>query len=461
MEPEFEPYRIRVVEPLTMSTRAEREAWIREAGYNPFLLRSEQVLIDLETDSGVSALSVAQWAAMHGSDESFSGSRSFYRFAEAARALTGHRHVIPCHQGRAAEHLLCAAVVRPGQVVLGNTLFATTRANVEAAGGEARDLPIAANRDPSDPYPFKGNIDLAGLGAALDELGRERIAFVVLTVTDNSGGGQPVSLANLRAASELCRARGVPLLLDAARVAENAFLITRREPEHAGRTPREVAHDLFALADGVFMSAKKDALGNCGGLIALDDDDWAERIRVQLLVSEGIPTAGGLAGRDLEGIAVALHEMLDEAHLAWRVATVERLGRELAEAGVPVVRPFGGHAVYVDGRAFCDHLPDEQLPAWSLSVAYYVASGVRTWEAGNVMSGRPDSSGAWRWPALDLTRLAIPRRVYTWSHLAYAARTLVELHQQRHDIGGLTFRYRPPQLAQFVATFDPTGPTGP
>ncbi len=456
MEPEFEPYRIRVVEPLTPSTRTERESWIREAGYNPFLLRSEQVLIDLVTDSGVSALSVPQWAAMHGSDESFSGSRSFYRFADAARALFGHRHVIPCHQGRAAEHLLCSAVVRPGQVVLGNTLFATTRANIEAAGGEGHDLPIAASRDPLDPHPFKGDVDLAALEGSLDRLGRDRIAFVVLTVTDNSGGGQPVSLANLRAASGLCRARDVKLLLDAARAAENAYLIKLREAGQEQRTPREIARELFALADGVFMSAKKDALGNCGGLISIDDDEWAELIRVRLLVSEGIPTAGGLAGRDLEGMAVALDEMLDEAHLAWRVATVERLGRQLAEAGVPVVRPFGGHAVYVDGRTFCPHLPDELLPAWSLSVAYYVDSGVRTWETGNVMGGRPDpETGRWRWPALDLMRLAIPRRVYTRSHLDYAARALVGLHRRRHEIGGLRFVTRPAALAQFVATFEP------
>lgn len=458
MHPEFEPYRSRVVEPISLSTRAEREVWIREAGYNPFLLRSEQVTIDLVTDSGVSALSVGQWAAMHGSDESFSGSRSFHRFADAARELFGHRHVIPCHQGRAAEHLLCSAVVRPGQVVLGNTLFATTRANVEAAGGEGRDLPVAASRDPRDPHPFKGDIDLEALAAELDRFGGDRVAFVVLTVTDNSGGGQPVSLANLRAASALCRARGVPLLLDAARVAENAYLVRLREPGQGGRTARDIAREIFRLADGLFMSAKKDALGNCGGLIAVDDERWAEAIRVQLLVSEGIPTAGGLAGRDLESMRVALDEMLEEDHLGWRVAMVERLGRLLDEAGVPVVRPTGGHAVYVDGRAFCPHLPDERLPAWSLTVAYYLASGVRTWETGNVMGGRPDpASGTWRWPALDLMRLAIPRRVYSWSHLEYAARHLVELHRHRHLVGGLRFAYRPPVLAQFVATFEPAG----
>jgi tryptophanase len=458
MQPEFEPYRARVVEPIPMSTPAEREVWIRDAGYNPFLLRSEQVLIDLVTDSGVSALSVAQWSAMHGSDESFSGSRSFHHFVEAARDLFGHRHVIPCHQGRAAEQLLCGSVIRPGQTVLANTLFATTRANIEAVGGRGLDLPVAAAADPSDPHPFKGSIDLDRLEANIGELGAEGIAFVVLTVTDNSGGGQPVSLANLRAAAELCRATGVPLLLDAARVAENAYLIRLREAGQADRTPRDIAREMFSLADGVFMSTKKDGLSNCGGVVSLNDDAWAEAVRVRLLMTEGVPTAGGLAGRDLEGMRVALEEMLDEDHLAWRVATVHRLGAELDAVGVPVVQPLGGHAVYVDGRACCPHLPDEQLPAWSLSVAYYVASGVRTWETGNVMAGRPDpDTGSWQWPALDLMRLAVPRRVYTRSHLDYAARSLVDVVRSSDRITGLRFAYRPPMLAQFVATFEPAG----
>ena len=456
MELPFEPFRIRVVEPIRPTTRAEREAAIRAAGYNPFLLPSEAVLIDLVTDSGVSALSVRQWSAMHGSDESFTGSRSFRRFEAAARELYGKRHVIPCHQGRAAEHLLCRAVLTPGQVVLGNTLFATTRANIEEQGGQAIDLPIRENADPRSLHPFKGDIDLDALGRHLEQAVPGSVGFVVLTLTDNSGGGQPASLANIRAAAGLCRRHRVPLLLDAARIAENCFLITRREPAEAGRSPREVARDIFALADGVFMSMKKDALGNSGGVIALDDDGWAEQVRIRLLVSEGIPSAGGLAGRDLECMAAALDEMLDEAHLAHRVAQVSRLGEQLACAGVPVLQPFGGHAVYVDGRAFCPHLADEQLPAWSLTVALYVASGVRSWEAGNVLGGRPDpASGGWRWPALDLLRLAVPRRVYTASHLDYVARSLVELHTRRQEIRGLRFVYRPPLLPQFIATFEP------
>ncbi|TAM45743.1 MAG: tryptophanase [Acidobacteria bacterium] len=455
MKTVIEPYRSRVVEPMRMTTREEREGFIRAAGYNPFLLRAEQVLIDLVTDSGVSALSTRQWSAMHGSDESFTGSRSFYRFSEAVRALFGHAFVIPAHQGRAAEHLLARAVIRPNDVIFANTHFATTRENFEAAGAEVRDLPIPEALDRTSPHPFKGNIDLDSLEAGLAQAGR-RARMVVLTVTDNSRGGQPVSMANVRGAREICRRHGVPLWLDAARFAENCYLVKVREAEFAARTPREIAGELFALTDGVFMSLKKDALGNTGGLITLDDEVWAEAIRVQLLASEGIPTAGGLAGRDLEALAAALDEMLDEDYLTYRVASTRRLGEQIQAAGVPVVTPFGAHAVYVDGRAFCPHLPDERLPAWSLSVALYVHSGVRTWETGNVMQGRLDpASGAWRWPDLDLMRLAIPRRVYSQSHLDYAAEALVELFERRSSVRGLRFVYRPATLAQFVATFEP------
>jgi tryptophanase len=456
MDVPFEPFRIRVVEPLPITTVEQRENAIREAGYNPFLLPADKVVIDLVTDSGTSALSINQWSAMHGSDESFTGSRSFHRFQEAARSLFGHRHVIPCHQGRAAEHLLCRAVLEEGDLVLANTLFATTRANVEEHGGRAHDLPIPEHDDPTSSHPFKGNIDLDALGRHLDRGNGTRVALVLLTLTDNSGGGQPASLANIRAASNLCRDRGVPLLIDAARFAENCFLITRREEGQRERTPRDVAREIFSLADGVFMSMKKDALGNSGGVISINNDDWAERIRVRLLVSEGIPSAGGLAGRDLECMAVALGEMLDESHLAHRIAQVAWLGERLAASEVPVIHPFGGHAVYVDGRAFCPHLADDDLPAWSLTVALYVASGVRCWEVGNVLAGRRDpDSGEWRWPALDLFRLAVPRRVYTQSHLDYAARAVVELYRRRHEVRGLRFVYRPPVLPQFIARFEP------
>ncbi len=452
----IEPYRSRVVEPIHMTTREQREEFIRDAHYNPFLLKAEQVIIDFVTDSGTSALSTRQWSGMLGADESFTGSRSFYRFREAAQSLLGHRHIIPCHQGRAAEHLIAHAVIKPGDVIFSNTHFATTRENFEEAGAVARDLPIPEALDPASPHPFKGNIDLNRLEGSIREAGPEHVRFVVITVTDNSHGGQPVSLANLRAAQEICRRHGIPLLLDAARFAENAYLIKLREEEARRMTAREVAQAMFHLTDGVFMSLKKDGLGNTGGLISINSDEWAEKIRIRLLVSEGVTTAGGLAGRDLESLAVAFDEALDENYLAYRIASTCALGEQLAAGGVPVLRPFGAHAIYVDGRAFCPHLPDEQLPAWSLSVALYVHGGVRSWETGNVMMGRRDKAGGrWTWPALDLLRLAIPRRVYSSNHLSYAAETLIDLFERRHEVRGLRFIYRPPVLAQFVATFEP------
>ena len=452
----IEPFRIRMIEPIRMSTRTDRERWIREAGYNPFLLRAEQVLIDLVTDSGTSALSTRQWSAMLGADESFTGSRSFYRFRDAVQQLFGHRHVIPCHQGRAAEHLIARAILAPGDVVLANTHFATTRTNIEETGAECRDLPIREALDPASPYPFKGNIDVDALARSIAEVGASRVPFVVVTVTDNSRGGQPVSLENLAAARAVCRRHGIPLLLDAARFAENAYLIKLREPGMGDVAPRDIARRMFALTDGIFMSLKKDGLGNSGGLISVNSDEWAVKIRERLLATEGLPTAGGLAGRDLESLTVALDEMLDEDYLAYRIASTRRMGEQLVAAGVPVVRPFGAHAVYVDGRAFCPHLADEQLPAWSVSVALFLHAGVRSWETGNVMQGRPDpATGTWRWPDLDLLRLAIPRRVYTQAHLDYAAEALSELFAARDAIRGLRFVSRPASLAQFVATFAP------
>jgi tryptophanase len=450
----MEPYRSRVVEPIRVTTRSEREAHVRAAFYNPFLLPAEHVMIDLITDSGTSALSVEQWAAMHGSDESFTGSRSFHRLQEAARGLFGHRHVIPSHQGRAAEHLIARAVIRPGDVVLANTLFATTRENLEEAGAVCCDLPIPEALERESAHPFKGNVDLGALETKLDAA-NDRVRMVILTVTDNSRGGQPVALANIRAARALCRRFRVPLWLDAARVAENSYLNALRDRDCSGMTAREVACETFSLVDGVFMSMKKDGLGNVGGLMTLNDDSWAEAISAKLLVSEGIPSAGGLAGRDLECMRAALDEMLDDDHLAYRVAATAFLGERLAEEGIPVVTPFGAHAVYVDGRAFCPHLPNERFPAWSLSVALYVHSGVRGWETGNVMLGRGDpATGQWRWPDLDLLRLAIPRRVYSLSHLGYVADAMAELHRQRMEVRGLRLTYRPSALPQFVARFE-------
>ena len=456
----IEPFRIKSVEPIRQTTREERVERIAAAGYNPFRLHAEDVLIDLLTDSGTCAMSTRQWAAMMQADESYAGARSFFRFEAAVRALFGHRHVIPAHQGRAAERLLCQAVLRPGDVVLGNTHFDTTRANIEASGAVALDLPVPEAADPSTDDPFKGNIDVAALADALDRH-RGRVPFVILTLTNNSAGGQPVSLANVRAASELCAAFGVPLILDAARFAENAWLIKLREAAHAHETPAEIARQTFALSQGALMSMKKDGLANMGGVVSLDSDDWAERVRNLLILTEGFPTYGGLAGRDLEALAVGLEEVLDEDYLRYRIASVAYVGEHLDAAGVPVVRPFGGHAIYLDARRFCPHLTEERLPGWALSIALYTELGVRACEVGNVMKGRPDPrTGGWRWPALDTVRLAIPRRVYTQSHMDYVVEGIVELFARRDAIGGLRFVRRPEVLPHFTAVLEPASETG-
>jgi tyrosine phenol-lyase len=447
----IEPFRIKTVEPLPRLTAAERSRKIEQAGYNPFRLRADDVPIDLLTDSGSCAMSTRQWAAMMQADESYAGSASFFRFEAAVRGLFGHRHVIPAHQGRASERLLCQAVLRRGDVVPGNTHFDTTRANIEASGAVALDLPVPGAAEPTSDLPFKGDVDLPALAEAL---GRHagRIPFVLMTVTNNSAGGQPVSLANLRAARELCGRAGVPLLLDAARFAENAWLIKLREAAHRDEPAAAIARQMFALSDGALMSMKKDGLANMGGVVSLNSSEWAERVRNLLILTEGFPTYGGLAGRDLDALAVGLEEVLDEEYLRYRIASVAYLGEHLAAAGVPVLRPFGGHAVYLDGRAFCSHLSDEELPGWSLSVALYAELGIRACEVGNVMKGRPDpATGAWRWPALDLVRLAIPRRVYTQSHVDYVVEGIAELFGRRREIAGMRFVHRPAVLPHFTA----------
>ena len=450
----IEPFRIKVVEPIRMTTREERAALIREAGYNPFRLRAEHVLVDLLTDSGTGAMSARQWAGVMEGDESYAGARSFFRFESAVQGIFGHRHVIPTHQGRASERLLCRAVVRKGNVIPGNTHFDTTRANIEDTGAEARDLVIPEGLDPEVEHPFKGNIDLSALEQCLAEVGRERVPFVLITVTNNSGGGQPVSMENLRGARRICEKYHIPLLLDAARFAENAYFIKLREDGYAAKTPREIAREMFSLTDGALMSMKKDAFGNIGGVISVNSDVWAERIRTLLILTEGFPTYGGLAGRDLEALAIGIEEILDEDYLKYRIASTAYVGKHLAEAGVPLLKPFGGHAIYLNGRAFCDHLPDEQLPGWALSVALYEHVGVRACEIGNVMLGKQDGSGAWHWPALDLVRLAIPRRVYTQSHMDYVVEGITELYQRRREIRGLRFVSRPAVLPHFTATFE-------
>jgi tyrosine phenol-lyase len=451
----IEPFRIKVVEPIRMTSREQRAALIREAGYNPFRLKAEHILIDLLTDSGTGAMSTRQWAGIMEGDESYAGARSFFRFESAVRGVFGHRHVIPTHQGRASERLLCHAVVKSEHVVPGNTHFDTTRANIEDTGAEARDMVIPEGLDLDLDHPFKGNIDLAALERCLDELGPKRVPFVLITVTNNSGGGQPVSMANLRGAREICDRFGVPLLLDAARFAENAYFIKLREDGYREKTPLEIAHEMFSYTDGALMSMKKDAFGNIGGVISINSDEWAEKIRTALILTEGFPTYGGLAGRDLEALAVGIEEILDEDYLKYRVASTAYVGRHLSEAGVPLLKPYGGHAIYINGRAFCDHLPDHQLPGWALSIGLYEHVGVRACEIGNVMFGTQDpATGTWHWPALDLVRLAIPRRVYTQSHMDYVVEGIAELYQRRSEIRGLRFVHRPAVLPHFTAMFE-------
>jgi tryptophanase len=452
----IEPFRIKVVEPIRMTSREERAALIRQAGYNPFRLKAEHVLIDLLTDSGTGAMSTRQWAGVMEGDESYAGARSFFRFEEAVRGIFGHTHVIPTHQGRASERLLCRAVVKAGDVIPGNTHFDTTRANIEDTGAEARDLVIPEGLDPDLDHPFKGNIDLGALERCIAEVGRARVPFVLITVTNNSGGGQPVSMANLRGARGICERSRVPLLLDAARFAENAYFIKLREDGYRDKSPLQIAREMFALSDGAVMSMKKDAFGNIGGVISINSDEWAEKIRTALILTEGFITYGGLAGRDLEALAIGVEEILDEEYLKYRIASTAYVGNHLAKAGVPLLKPIGGHAVYINGRKFCDHLTDDQFPGWSLSVALYEHVGVRACEIGNVMFGTQDAStGRWKWPALDLVRLAIPRRVYTQSHMDYVVECVGEVFGKRDSIRGMRIVQEAPMLRHFTAMFEP------
>ncbi|MFB3140544.1 MAG: tryptophanase, partial [Candidatus Acidiferrales bacterium] len=414
----IEPFKIKTVEPIRWTTRAEREELLRQAHYNLFLLPAEDVLIDLLTDSGTAAMSTRQWAAMMQGDESYAGSRSFQRFRRAVQAIFGYRHVIPAHQGRAAERILFSVMCKKGDVVPNNTHFDTTRANVEHAGAEATDLVIAEGRDPASTHPFKGNLDVAALEQLIARVGRERVPLVMLTITNNSGGGQPVSIENARAVRAVCQRHGIPLYFDACRFAENAYFIKLREPGYQNKTPKEIAQEMFALGDGCTMSAKKDGLANIGGFLCTNDDALAQQEKDLLILTEGYPTYGGLAGRDLEAIAVGLDEVVDEEYLRYRFASIQYVGRRLIEAGVPMVRPVGGHAVYLDARAFLPHVPPLHYPGQSLCAELYVHGGVRGCEIGTVMFGlKPD--GSEEPPALDLVRLAIPRRVYTQSHMDY------------------------------------------
>lgn len=452
----IEPFRVRSVEPVRFTTLAERERLLAEAGYNPFLLAAEHVLIDLLTDSGTGAMSSRQWAGMIASDESYAGAQSFYRFERAVRDITGFKHVIPTHQGRAAEHILFSTIAKPGDVVLNNTHFDTTRAHVENRGAEARDLVIAEGRQPRLIHPFKGNIDLDALRRTIAEIGPTRIPAVMVTVTNNSGGGQPVSMANIRAASAIAHENGLPFFIDACRFAENSWFIKTREEGYADVAPIDIARELFSYADGCTMSAKKDGMANIGGFLAVNDDALAASCRTLEILTEGFPTYGGMAGYDLEAIALGLYEALDEGYLRYRIRSIAYLGEKLTAAGVPIVLPTGGHAVYIDAGAMLPHIPPLQYPAWSLCNALYLVGGVRGVEIGSVMFGlQPD--GTERPAANELVRLAFPRRVYTQSHVDYLAEVILAVNADKAALRGYRIIEQAPVLRHFTARLAPLG----
>jgi tryptophanase len=443
----IEPFRIKSVEPIRWTTRRQREEFLRAAHYNLFLVPADDVLIDLLTDSGTGAMSTNQWAALMKGDESYAGSKSFDRFRVSVQDIFGYRHVIPTHQGRAAERILFSVMCKKGDVVPNNTHFDTTRANVEFVGAEAVDLPIAEGKQPSTLHPFKGNMDVAALEQLIARVGRERVPLVMLTVTNNSGGGQPLAMGNARAVSELCRKHRIPLYFDACRFAENAYFIKQREPGYEGKTPKQIAQEMFALGQGCTMSAKKDGMANIGGFLCTNDDKLAEQEKDLLILTEGYPTYGGLAGRDLEAIAVGLQEALHEDYLQYRIASTAYLGNHIAEAGVPIVQPPGGHAVYIDARAFLPHVPPEQFPGVALAAELYLEGGIRSVEIGSLMFGAA--------ARMDLVRLAIPRRVYTQSHIDYVVEVILEVWRRREKIRGLKLSYEAPFLRHFTARLEP------
>jgi tyrosine phenol-lyase len=443
----IEPFRIKSVEPIRWTRREERERFLREAHYNLFLLNADDVLIDLLSDSGTGAMSTYQWGAIQEGDESYAGSRSYTRFRDSVQSIFGYKHVIPTHQGRAAERILFSTMVKPGDVVPNNTHFDTTRANVEAVGAEALDLVIAEGRQPGLIHPFKGNMDLAALDETIARIGPRRIPLVMLTITNNSGGGQPVSMENARQVSQLCHRHGIPLYFDACRFAENSYFIKLREPGFADKTPKQIAQEMFSLGDGCTMSAKKDGLANIGGFLCTNDDVLAQQEENLLILTEGFPTYGGLAGRDLEAVAVGLQEACHEDYLRYRIASTAYLGNHLSERGIPIVLPVGGHAVYLDARAFVPHIPIEQFPGVALAAELYLEGGIRSSEIGTLMFGKAAK--------MDMVRLAIPRRTYTQSHIDFVVEVVLEAWKNRDKVRGLRLTYEPPFLRHFSARLEP------
>jgi len=443
----IEPFRIKSVEPIRATSRSERQQLLEAAGYNLFLVASEAILIDLLTDSGTAAMSTEQWAAMMRGDESYAGSPSFTRFRDSVQSIFGFRHVIPTHQGRAAERILFNVMCKKGDIVPNNTHFDTTRANCEFVGAQALDIPIPEAKEPAKIHPFKGNMDTARLTELLEREGPKKVPLVMLTITNNSGGGQPVSMANIREVKQICKRHGIPLYIDACRFAENAYFIKLREPGYADKTPAEIAREMFSLADGCTMSAKKDGLANIGGFLCTNDDLLAQQEKDLLILTEGFPTYGGLAGRDLDAIAVGLQEALHEDYLKYRIASTAFLGNHIASEGVPIVQPPGGHAIYLDARAFLPHIPLSKFPGVALANELYLEGGIRSVEIGTLMFGEHAT--------MDLVRLAIPRRVYTQSHIEYVVEVILDVWHRRDAIPGYEIVHQAPFLRHFSARLRP------
>jgi tyrosine phenol-lyase len=452
-----EPWKIKVVEPIRMTTRAERKRALRDAGYNTFLLRSEDVYIDLLTDSGTNAMSDRQWAGIMMGDEAYAGSRNYFRLERAVQDHYGFEFVIPTHQGRGAEHILSRLLIRPGQHVPGNMYFTTTRAHQELAGGTFHDVIIDQAHDPSDEHPFKGNVDLEKLDRLVQEVGAGKVPYISVAATVNMAGGQPISLANLRAVREYTRTRGIHLVLDATRAVENAWFIQQREPGQQDRRVADILRDLCACADAATMSGKKDSLVNIGGWLGLRDPDLADRARNLVVVFEGLHTYGGLSGRDMEAMAIGIEESIEEDHIRSRIGQVHYLGQRLIDASIPVVRPIGGHAVFLDAAAILPHIPREQFPAQSLAAALYLESGIRSMERGTVSAGRDPGTGRNRFPRLELVRLTIPRRVYTQAHMDVTAESVEAICALSGRVRGLSFSFEPEYLRFFQARFTPVG----
>ncbi|MFZ5515315.1 MAG: tryptophanase [Candidatus Zhuqueibacterota bacterium] len=450
----IEPFRIKMVEPIRMTTREEREKIIAGRGYNLFMVDAEDIIIDLLTDSGTSAMSDSQWAGIMRGDESYAGARSYYRFLEKVREITNFKHIIPTHQGRAAERILFEILGQSGKFVPSNSHFDTTRANIEYHSAEAVDFVIAEGRDPRSMHPFKGNMDLDNLENFIQQKGARNIPVCMLTITNNSGGGQPVSMENIRKTKELVSRYDIPLFLDACRFAENSYFIKIREAGYANKTCKEIAREMFSYADGCTMSAKKDALVNIGGFLAMNDDQLALQARNVSIVTEGFPTYGGLAGRDLEAIAQGLEEVLHEDYLQYRIRTAEYMGEKLDRMGVPYLKPAGGHAIYLDAKAFAPHIPVEEFPGQSVACQLYIEGGIRSCEIGGVMFGRNDpTSGQYMPPALELVRLAFPRRVYTQSHFDYVLEVIEDVYKNRAMLRGIEIVYQAKLLRHFTAEF--------